>query len=101
VVIVVMGREFIVSGLRTIAMSEGIIIAAGAEGKQKAAFQVAAITFLLLHYTYPVEVGRFVFEFDANRVGTILLFVSIFFSAWSMIDYFVGFVRAVYRAPQA
>ena len=33
VVIVIMGREFIVSGLRTIAMSEGIVIAAGQEGK--------------------------------------------------------------------
>ena len=55
VVIVVMAREFIVTGLRTIAMSEGIVIAAGQEGKSKTAFQVAAITFLLLHYTYPID----------------------------------------------
>ena len=41
VVIVVMAREFIVTGLRTIAMSEGIVIAAGQEGKHKTAFQVA------------------------------------------------------------
>jgi len=100
-VIVVMAREFIVTGLRTIAMSEGIVIAAGAEGKQKAAFQVAAITFLLLHYSYPVDFGVAVLQFDANRVGTILLFVSLFFSIWSMVDYFRGFVRAVYQAPGA
>ena len=100
-VIVVMAREFIVTGLRTIAMSEGIVIAAGMEGKQKAAFQVVAITFLLLHYTYPVDAGIYAFEFDANRVGTILLFVSLFFSIWSMVDYFRGFVRAVYQAPGA
>jgi len=101
VVIVIMAREFIVTGLRTIAMSEGIVIAAGMEGKQKAAFQVAAVTFLLLHYSYPVDFGFMTLEFDANRVGSILLFVSIFFSVWSMIDYFRGFVRAVYRAPGA
>jgi CDP-diacylglycerol--glycerol-3-phosphate 3-phosphatidyltransferase len=101
VVIVIMAREFIVTGLRTIAMSEGIVIAAGVEGKQKAAFQVAGITFLLLHYTYPADFGFVTLEFDANKVGLILLFVSIFFSVWSMIDYFRGFIRAVYRAPDA
>jgi len=99
VVIVIMAREFIVTGLRTIAMSEGIVIAAGQEGKQKAAFQVAAITFLLLHYSYPVDFGFMTLEFDANKVGSVLLFVSVFFSVWSMVDYFRGFIRAVYRAP--
>ena len=44
IVIVIMAREFMVTGLRTIAMSEGIVIAAGQEGKHKTAFQVAAIT---------------------------------------------------------
>jgi CDP-diacylglycerol--glycerol-3-phosphate 3-phosphatidyltransferase len=101
VVIVIMAREFIVTGLRTIAMSEGIVIAAGVEGKQKAAFQVVAITFLLLHYSYPVDVGFYAFEFDANRVGAVLLFVSLFFSVWSMVDYFRGFIRASYQAPGA
>ncbi|MCM2334745.1 MAG: CDP-diacylglycerol--glycerol-3-phosphate 3-phosphatidyltransferase, partial [Anaeromyxobacteraceae bacterium] len=79
----------------------GIVIAAGMEGKQKAAFQVAGITFLLLHYGYPVDFGLFAIEFDANKVGTILLFVSLFFSIWSMVDYFRGFVRAVYQPPGA
>jgi CDP-diacylglycerol--glycerol-3-phosphate 3-phosphatidyltransferase len=101
VVIVVMAREFIVTGLRTIAMSEGIVIAAGQEGKHKASFQVVGITFLLLHYGYPVDAGLFAFEFDGNKVGTTLLFVSILFSVWSMVDYFVGFIRAVYRPPGA
>ncbi len=99
VVIVIMAREFIVTGLRTIAMSEGIVIPAGNEGKQKAAYQVVGITFLLVHYTYPVDAGIIAFEFDANRVGTILLFVSLFFSIWSMVDYFRGFIRATYQPP--
>ena len=75
-----MAREFMVTGLRTIAMSEGIVIAAGQEGKYKTAFQVAAITFLLIHYTYPIDAIVFSFDLDANRVGTWLLYVSLFFS---------------------
>jgi CDP-diacylglycerol--glycerol-3-phosphate 3-phosphatidyltransferase len=101
VCIVVLAREFIVTGLRTIAMSEGIVIAAGQEGKHKTAFQVAGITFLLLHYTYPIDAVLFSFYLDANRVGTWLVYVSIFFSVWSAVSYFVGFIRAVYARPAA
>jgi CDP-diacylglycerol--glycerol-3-phosphate 3-phosphatidyltransferase len=97
VVIVVMAREFIVTGLRTIAMSEGIVIAAGQEGKSKTAFQVASITFLILHYQYPIDAVLFTFDLDANRAGTWLLYVSLFFSVWSAWNYFAGFIRAVYR----
>jgi len=100
VVIVVMAREFIVTGLRTIAMSEGIVIAAGQEGKHKTALQVAGITFLLLHYTYPIDAWAFSFYLDANRVGTWLVYISMFFSVWSAISYFNGFIRAVYRRPE-
>ncbi len=101
VVIVVMAREFIVTGLRTIAMSEGIVIAAGQEGKHKTAFQVVAIAFLLLHYRYPIDAGVLSFDLDANRVGTWLLYLSLFFSVWSAWKYFAGFVEAVYRSPGA
>lgn len=101
VAIVVMAREFIVTGLRTIAMSEGIVIAAGQEGKHKTAFQVAGITFLLLHYTYPIDALFFSFYLDSNRVGTWLIYVSIFFSVWSAVSYFAGFIRAVYAKPGA
>src|SRR5512138_2757224 len=96
VVIVIMAREFMVTGLRTIAMSEGIVIAAGQEGKSKTAFQVAAITFLIIHYTYPVDAIFFSYDLDANRVGTLLLYISLVFSVWSAWSYFRSFVRVVY-----
>jgi CDP-diacylglycerol--glycerol-3-phosphate 3-phosphatidyltransferase len=99
VVIVVMAREFIVTGLRTIAMSEGIVIAAGQEGKYKTSLQIAAICFLLLHYTYPIDFVWITFDLDANRVGTWLLYTSLLFSVWSAWLYFAGFLRAVY-APE-
>ena len=107
VVIVIMAREFMVTGLRTIAMSEGIVIAAGQEGKHKTAFQVAAITFLIIHYTYPVDAIAFSFDLDTNRVGTLLLYASLVLSVWSGWIYFRNFVRVVYgprpggAAPEA
>src|SRR5512140_1469769 len=98
VVIVIMAREFIVTGLRTIAMSEGLVIAAGQEGKFKTALQLAGSSFLLLHYTYPIDAWVFSFDLDANRVGTWLLYVSVFFSVLSAVFYFRDFVRAASRA---
>lgn len=97
VVIVLMAREFAVTGLRTIAMSEGIVIAAGQEGKYKTALQLVAICFLLLHYAYPIDFLVRTAVVDANRVGTVLLYISVFFSVWSAWKYFAGFVDAVYR----
>ena len=97
VVIVIMGREFIVSGLRTIAMSEGIVISAGQEGKVKTIFQLIGITFLLLHYAYPIDFGFASYEYDANKVGTVLLYLSMVFSVWSAWVYFSDFLKAVYQ----
>jgi len=100
VVILVLAREFAVTGLRTIAMSEGIVIAAGQEGKYKTAIQLAGIVFLLLHYRYPVDFLAFVLEVDSNRVGLALVYLSLVFSIWSAVGYFVGFLEAVYRKPR-
>jgi CDP-diacylglycerol---glycerol-3-phosphate 3-phosphatidyltransferase len=38
---------------------------------------------------------------DSNRVGTYLLYVSLFFAVTSAWKYFGDFVAAVYRAPGA
>jgi CDP-diacylglycerol--glycerol-3-phosphate 3-phosphatidyltransferase len=100
VVIVIIGREFIVSGLRTIAMSEGIVISAGQEGKVKTIFQLIGITFLLLHYAYPIDFGFRSFEYDASKVGLVLLYLSMVFSVWSAWVYFSDFLKAVYRPAQ-
>jgi CDP-diacylglycerol--glycerol-3-phosphate 3-phosphatidyltransferase len=100
VVIVVMAREFIVSGLRTIAMSEGIVIAAGQDGKLKTILQIVGITFLLLHYAYPIDLGFISVEYDSNKVGTTILYLSLVFSVWSAWTYFSDFLKAVYRPAQ-
>lgn len=50
--IVIIGREFAVTGLRTVAASEGIIIQAEWGGKWKVGLQVAAIVALILHLDF-------------------------------------------------
>jgi len=78
-------------------MSEGIVIAAGQEGKYKTAIQLVGIVFLLLHYTYPVHFPFFTTQVDANRAGTALVYLSLVFSLWSAVKYFWGFIEAVYQ----
>jgi CDP-diacylglycerol--glycerol-3-phosphate 3-phosphatidyltransferase len=100
VVIVIMAREFIITGLRTIAMSEGIVIPASQEGKYKTGLQLAGISFLLLHYSYPVNFLVETVEVDANVVGTWLLYLSLVLSVWSAWRYLADFVDAVYRKDE-
>ncbi len=106
-VILILAREFIVTGLRTMAIGEGIVIAAGQEGKYKTSIQIAAISFLLLHYKYHVDFLAFQVDVDANVVGTWLLYLSVGFSLWSAWVYVRDFFKGVYaptggaaRAPQ-
>jgi CDP-diacylglycerol--glycerol-3-phosphate 3-phosphatidyltransferase len=100
VVIVIMAREFIVTGLRTIAMSEGIVIAASQEGKYKTSLQLAGISFLILHYSYPVDFLVRTVEIDSNRIGSLLLYLSLVLSVWSAIRYVALFLKAVYRKDE-
>jgi len=101
VVIVIMAREFIVTGLRTIAMGEGIVIAAGQEGKYKTSLQIAGISFLLLHYRYQTDLLVWQGDVDANVVGTWILYLSVAFSVWSAALYVRDFLRAVYRKEES
>jgi CDP-diacylglycerol--glycerol-3-phosphate 3-phosphatidyltransferase len=46
--ILLLGREFLVSGLRSVASSEGVIIAAGTMGKYKTGFSITALAMLIV-----------------------------------------------------
>ena len=51
--IVILAREFVVAGMRTVAASEGIVIAAGMSGKIKTVLQMIAVCLLLLVPAFP------------------------------------------------
>lgn len=80
VAVVIVGRELAVTGLRTIAAGEGMVIAASALGKIKTNTQTVAIVALLIH-NYPLSLIGF-------PVGEIALYLAVFLTAISGIDYF-------------
>jgi CDP-diacylglycerol--glycerol-3-phosphate 3-phosphatidyltransferase len=99
VVIVLLSRDLIVGGLRSMAATEGLVLAARELGKQKTAFQMVGLWCLLVHYPYPFEL--FEGPLDFNRMGSFFLYLSVLLSVVSMIDYFLAVFRALGEPPAA
>ncbi|MBX3027713.1 CDP-diacylglycerol--glycerol-3-phosphate 3-phosphatidyltransferase [bacterium] len=85
VVVLIVGRELAVTGLRAMATGEGIVLAAEELGKYKTIFQMLALHGLLLHYTF--------FGIDFFAGGMYFLWPSLVLSLWSGIDYHVRVLR--------
>ena len=83
IVIIVVAREMAVTGLRAIAVNEGIVIQASALGKFKTIFQSAALIGLCLHYEY--------LNVDFHIVGMFFLWCALALALWSGFDYFKQF----------
>ena len=79
VVIIIIGREFIVTGFRLIAVEKNIVIAAGFLGKLKTAVQMVMILFVLLGFK----------STEAVVVEDILIFSSVVLSIYSAVEYIV------------
>jgi CDP-diacylglycerol--glycerol-3-phosphate 3-phosphatidyltransferase len=85
-VVIIIGREFAVSGLRSIAAQQGVTIAASPLGKGKMVSQVVAISLLILGS----EMGQF------RIIGTIALWLVMVLALTSGVDYFAKFARVVF-----
>ena len=81
IVVVLVSREILVTGLRAVAAAEGRIIAAEELGKYKMVLQAIAVQGLLIHYTY--------FDIDFFAAGLFILWISLVLSIWSGAEYFV------------
>jgi len=89
-------REITVTALRSIASSEGLVIAAGEGGKAKTALQMIGIICLILGYPYRIH--GLVYDFgvlDLVHVGRLLVYTSLFFSLTSALTYMGLFADAV------
>ena len=89
-VVIVVGREFAVTGLRSIAISQGVAIGASPWGKYKTASQVVAVVLLLLG---PGTLGRFA------SLGVLALWVVVLLAILSAADYFRRFSRQLGMVP--
>lgn len=77
VVIIIIAREFIISGFRLVASDNGVVIAASYWGKFKTAFQMLTVIVLILNIPNKVF----------TILGTVLIYVSLALTVISLIDY--------------
>jgi CDP-diacylglycerol---glycerol-3-phosphate 3-phosphatidyltransferase len=98
-VLVILGREIIITGLRGIASSEGIVIQASDLGKFKTIFQLVAIIGLLLHYDYNWLFGieHQLVQVNMHNVGMFFLWIATLLTVWSGVDYLARFIRIIAR----
>ncbi len=95
-VILLIGREISVTGLRSIASSEGVVIAAGEGGKSKTALQMIGILCLIIGFPYHLSLGFIDMGMvDLVYVGRALIYVSLVFSLTSAVEYTGLFAQAV------
>lgn len=94
VVAVLLAREISITALRSIAASEGVVIAAGESGKWKTALQLVGILCLVLHFPYRVMPG-YAEPVDLNLAGQWLVLLSLVFSVTSAVEYVALFIAAV------
>ncbi|QST01652.1 CDP-diacylglycerol--glycerol-3-phosphate 3-phosphatidyltransferase [Pontibacillus sp. ALD_SL1] len=81
IVILIISREFAVTGLRLVAAGEGIVLAAGQMGKLKTWIQIIAASALLLH--------NFPFSYIGFPFGTIALYLAMIITVVSGVEYFM------------
>jgi CDP-diacylglycerol--glycerol-3-phosphate 3-phosphatidyltransferase len=95
-VVVLLSREITITALRSIASSEGLVIAAGTGGKLKTALQMVGLICVILGYRYEFSLGVYDFGVvDFVHVGRMLVYVSIGFSVASAAEYMHMFGRAI------
>jgi CDP-diacylglycerol--glycerol-3-phosphate 3-phosphatidyltransferase len=83
--VVIIGREIAVTGLRAVALGQGVVVAAEELGKYKMIFQMFALHGLLLHHKF--------LGVDFHLAGMYFLWISLVISIWSGIDYHVKVIR--------
>lgn len=79
IVVIIISREFIISGFRTVAADSGVVIAASMWGKYKTAFQMIMIIVVIADLNIPYM----------NIVETVLIYISLILTIVSLIDYLV------------
>ena len=98
-VFIILAREMIVTGLRSIASSEGVVIDASDLGKYKTIYQMVAIPGLMLHYDFYWFFGLewHVFQVNMHNFGIFFFYIAFALTLWSGFDYLQKFFRVFAR----
>jgi CDP-diacylglycerol--glycerol-3-phosphate 3-phosphatidyltransferase len=94
IAVVIIGREFLISGLRSIAASEGFTIQASDLGKLKTVIQIiAVVSAILAHRWHEWNFGPVIIPIEWIAVAAI--YFATLVSTISAVDYFIGFWRKI------
>ena len=97
IVVLIIGREFLISGLRSIASSSGFTIQASDLGKLKTVVQIVAVVSCILAHRWDYwQFGWLVIPVRWYAIASIYFAAVV--STISAIDYFVGFWKQIDRA---
>jgi CDP-diacylglycerol---glycerol-3-phosphate 3-phosphatidyltransferase len=98
-VFVILAREIVITGLRSIASSEGIVIQASDLGKYKTIFQLTAIIGLLLHYEYNwfFGIAHPLLTVNMHNAGMFFFWIAFVLTVWSGVDYLARFIKVIAR----
>ena len=99
IAVVIIGREFLISGLRSIASSEGFTIQASDLGKLKTVGQmVFVVATILAHHWYQWQFGWLIIPVKWTAI--VAGYFTVLVSTVSAIDYFVGFWKQIDHASK-
>jgi len=97
IAVVIIGREFLVSGLRSIAASEGFTIEASELGKFKMLVQIISVVAVILAHRWR-EWPLFSFYFlPVYWIALLAIWFMVFLSLVSAVDYFIAFWSRIDR----
>lgn len=92
-VIIIIAREFIVSGVRMLAATRGEVIAASWWGKFKTTFQIIAIVLFLLKEGMSSTTSGDVFSDPLYLLAWVVMIIALVLTIVSMFDYIAGFLK--------
>ncbi|HEX7892771.1 MAG TPA: CDP-diacylglycerol--glycerol-3-phosphate 3-phosphatidyltransferase [Terriglobales bacterium] len=97
IAVVIIGREFLVSGLRGIAASEGFTIEASDLGKFKMLVQIISVVAVILDHRWQVWPIYSYYVFPVDWIARLAIWFMVLLSLVSAGDYFVGFWKKIDR----
>ena len=94
-VVIIIGREFLVTGLRSIAASEGFTIQASDLGKLKMFVQIFAVVAAIIDHHWVYFLGL-----PVHPIAVVSIWVMVILSLWSAADYFVAFWKTIDQSSE-
>jgi len=100
IVVLVLGREFLITGLRSVAATEGFAIQARDLGKLKMVLQIVAVVAAILAHRW-YEWNFFGFILGVELIARISIWFMLVVSLLSAVDYFIAFWGRVDRSARS